>query len=308
VNKGGGSLWPVFVRKVFRMVNPGGYVTFVHPPGWRKFFDPEERENQGSIWNFVRQNWTLLYLNIDDQPRFKESAGVSVVTDYYLFKAEKTDAETEYFYRFNGLSGTGKTNLAKYSFIPHLLGDLTMSILKKIFDARGEPVRIVYNQSFKPPKDEVPEGQGTKHYHYTDASGNRVYVYKKYGEYLPEYITQSKVMLTYSNSTEPWKLNAFYTEEELGGTNKSMYMLADSPAQGEKLVKFFNSEPITFLLRITQYGAAPFFGNEFRMLNQLEIPAGELKLTKEETEFMNTVLGIKKAKKQTTRRNKKTDS
>jgi hypothetical protein len=35
-------------------------------------------------------------------------------------------------------------------FIPNMLNDETMGILKKLFDAKGEPIHIVYNQVFKP--------------------------------------------------------------------------------------------------------------------------------------------------------------
>ena len=59
----------------------------------------------------------------------------------------------------------------------------------------------------------------------------------------------------------------------MGTTNNSMYMLTTSQSQGEKLVKFFNSDIITFLMKITQYSASPNHKNEFKILNQLKMPS-----------------------------------
>jgi len=287
VNKGGGTLWPKFVWKAFRMVKEGGYITFVHPLGWRKFYSPTDRKNQGSIWTHIRNNYSLVYINLDDRPRFKKAGNVGVLTDYYVIKADKSEPNTEYSVHFNGQEETGRANLLRLSFLPHLLGEMTLNILKKLFSATGMPISIVYNQSFKPKKTDML-ASGVPHFHYIAKDGSRKHAYKAYTE-TPMYISHPKVLMTYSNARSPWNLNAFYSEEPMGGTNKSMYMLVESPEQANKVVSFLNSVPVAFLLRITQYGAKPYGGNEFRMLNQLRIPDSN-PFTEEEMEFMKNIL------------------
>ena len=73
-------------------------------------------------------------------------------------------------------------------------------------------------------------------------------------------------------------------------------MLTKSKAQGEKLVKFFNSDILTFLMKITQYSASPNHKNEFKILNQLEVPDSlDYGLTAKEEELIKKIVAIKPA-------------
>jgi hypothetical protein len=173
-----------------------------------------------------------------------------------------------------------------------MLNDETMSILKKLFDAKGEPIHIIYNQVFKPSASDIGN-QGTPHYHFTSRTGDKQ-IYKKKYDSLPEYITKEKVIMTFNGGYEKGKLFAFYSDEQMGTTNNSMYMLTKSKAQGDKLVNFFNSDIITFLMKITQYSASPNHKNEFKILNQLEVPDSlDYGLTPKEEAIIKKVLGAK---------------
>ena len=72
-------------------------------------------------------------------------------------------------------------------------------------------------------------------------------------------------------------------------------MLTKSKSHGEKLVKFFNSDIITFLMKATQYSASPNHKNEFKILNQLKMPDSleDYKLNEQEKELIKKVVGIK---------------
>ena len=285
--KGGGTLWPLFVKKAFELVEDDGYICFVHPPGWRKFYDSEDRDNQGKLWYIIRENgWNLDYVNVSDQPPKHFP-----IVDYYVIHAKRTNKPTKYDSKFMGITGTGETIL-DYPFIPNMLNDETMGILKKLFDAKGEPIHIVYNQAFKPSVSDKGN-PGIPHYHFTSKTGEKQ-IYKKDYESVPEYITQEKVILTAKAGYEKGKLFAFYSNEKLGTTNNSMYMLTKSKSQGDKLVKFFNSDIITFLMKITQYSAPPNHINEFKILNQLEVPDSlDYGLTEKEEELIKKIVGAK---------------
>ena len=282
--KGGGTLWPLFVKKAFELVEDDGYICFVHPPGWRKFYDSEDRDNQGKIWYIIRENgWNLDYVNVSDQPPKHFP-----IVDYYVIHAKKTNKPTKYDSKFMGITDSGETIL-DYPFIPNMLNDETMGILKKLFDAKGEPIHIIRNQSFQPSK--ADEGKsGTPHYHFTDKGGKK-HIYNKQYATIPEYINKDKVLLTFSNGYEKGKLFAFYSNEKYGTTGSTMYMLTTSKAQGDKLVKFFNSDIVTFLMKITQYSASPNHKNEFKILNQLEVPDSlDYGLTAKEEELIKVIV------------------
>jgi hypothetical protein len=100
--------------------------------------------------------------------------------------------------------------------------------------------------------------------------------------------------MTFNGGYEKGRLFAFYSNEKIGTTNNSMYMLTKSKAQGDKLVRFFNSDIITFLMKITQYSASPNHKNEFKILNQLEVPDSlDYDLTAKEEELIKKVVDAK---------------
>jgi hypothetical protein len=285
--KGGGTLWPKFVNKAFELLNIDGYICFVHPPGWRKFYDTNDRDNQGKIWYKIRENgWNLDYLNVSDQPPKHFP-----IVDYYIIHAKNTNKPTKYDSEFMKITSSGETIL-DYPFIPNMLNEETMGILKKLFEARGEPIHIIRNQSFQATvKDEGKSG--IPHYHFTTRTGEKK-IYRKEYDSVPDYINKDKILLTFSNGYEKGRLFAFFSGEKMGTTANSMYMLTTSKAQGDKLVKFFNSDLITFLMKITQYSAPPNHKNEFKILNQLEVPDSlDYGLTPKEEELIKKIVGTK---------------
>jgi hypothetical protein len=287
VTKGGGALWPYFVRKAFELVKENGYICFVHPPGWRKFYDTEDRDNQGTLWYTVREKkWNLDYINVSDLPPKHFP-----IVDYYIIHAANTNKPTQYNSSFMGITDFGESTL-DYPFIPNMLNNEVMGILKKLFKAKGEPIYIIRNQSFQPSK--ADEGKsGTPHYHFTDKSGEK-HIYNKQYTTIPEYINKDKVLLTFSNGYEKGRLLAFYSNGNYGTTGSTMYMLTESKAHGDKLVRFFNSDIITFLMKITQYSASPNHKNEFKILNQLEVPDSlDYDLTAKEEELIKKVVDAK---------------
>jgi hypothetical protein len=68
-------------------------------------------------------------------------------------------------------------------------------------------------------------------------------------------------------------------------------MIVDSKKEGDKLVNFFNSDIITFLMKITQYSASPNHINEFKILNQLKVPDTlDYQLTKQEQDMIDKII------------------
>jgi hypothetical protein len=283
----GTGFWARFVRLAFDLVAPNGYITFVHPPGWRKFYDPEEKENQGKILYDIREKgWNIDYINVSDQPPKHFP-----VVDYYVIHAKKSEALTKYDSIFMGIVSKGEANL-DYPFIPNIIDKDVLNIINKLFKAEGTSIDIIRGSNFEPGKKDIGK-PGIPHYHFTNRTGDKVFYNKEYDS-VPEYINKEKVLMTFSGGYEKGRLFAFYSDEKIGVTRTAMYMLTKSKAQGEKLVKFFNSDIITFLMKITQYSAPPNHKNEFKILNQLKMPDSlDYGLTAKENELIKRVVGAK---------------
>jgi superfamily II DNA or RNA helicase len=286
VVKGGGALWPKFVKRSFELINPSGFIVLVHPPGWRKFNDPEERENQGTLWRTIRDNkWSLRYINVSDEPRF---VSTKVITDYYVIQASPSDAMTQFTSKFGPMRNEGMVDTT-LQFIPNMINPETVQIIKKLFALTGTPIHIIRNQSFQPTEADK-RAPGIPHYRYTTAKGEKAIYFKEYAV-VPAYINKPKVLMTYSSVTKG-QLFAFYSEEQMGTADNSMYMSTSSPEEGARLVEFFNSDVITFLMKITQYSEPPNNKNEFKILNQIKLPASmdEIKLTPEESDLVQRIV------------------
>ena len=280
------AFWPKFVDFAFEYIKDGGYISFIHPQGWRKYYNPRERETQGRIWYIIREKgWHLDYVNISDTPpkHFPE-------VDYYVIHAASSTAKTEYDSLFKGRKDSGKVKL-ELNFIPNMLNDDVISILNKLLSVDGLPIQILYHRSFTPSKLDKGTTEGISHYHYTTKSGEKI-IYKKLLTHTPEDINKNKVIMTYNGGYEKGRLFAFYSDTPMGTTNNSMYMLTTSKAQGEALVRFFNSDVITFLLKITQYSASPNHKNEFKILNNLKMPPSldDYRFTEREQDLIRSVV------------------
>jgi hypothetical protein len=282
----GTGFWANFVKKAFELLDIDGYICFIHPPGWRKFYDAEEKENQGKLWYTIRKReWNLDYVNVSDQPP-KHFPNV----DYYVIHAKHTNKPTTYVSTFMGRTDSGETEI-DYPFIPNMINDETMSILNKLFGAKGVPIHIIRGSNFEPSKRDLGK-PGIPHYHFTDRTGKQIFYNKEYDS-IPEYINKPKIIMTFSGGYEKGRLFPFYSDEHIGVTRTAMYMLTKSKEEGGRLVNFFNSDIITFLMKITQYSAPPNHKNEFKILNLLQMPEsmGEYHLTAAEKALIARVVG-----------------
>jgi hypothetical protein len=204
----------------------------------------------------------------------------------------------------------------KIIIIPNLITEETISIIRKLFAADGTPLKIVYNQSFKPTADDK-NPVGVPHYHFTNRTGEQMIYYKQYTE-TPDYIDKPKVFMTMKAGYERGRLFAFYKETPMGTTNNSMYMLVGSSEEGTKISTFLNSDIVSFLMKVTQYSEPPNYINEYKILNQLNVPesmdlsAGELDIIKKivnpKEEGVVATPRKRGKSRNTTRRSSKTDS
>ena len=292
VGKGGGVFWKDFVFASLKIINKNGYITFVHPIGWRK--PVGERASAGDVWEEYKKG-NLVYLNINDE-KIKNFP----VVDYYVWQNSKSHNNTKYFCKFQGKEYDGVKNLYGLRFIPNLLNDTVISILTKIIKKSDKNTfNIVYDQSFKPKKDDTTK-EGLPHtFFYLPDKEQYTYVYKNYDEE-PQYIKGKKIIMTYNSGKEKAKLYPAFFKTKVGSARNTMYQIVLSDQEGKSYVNFFSSTTINFILKITQYSEPPNYKNEYKILNMIEKPVVHIKtdndvydffkLTKSEIEFIENVI------------------
>jgi hypothetical protein len=294
VGKGGGVFWKYFVDKSLKIVKNDGYILMIHPTGWRK--PVSMRASAGDIWN-VFKKYNLLFLKITDEkiPNFPK-------VDYYVLKKSTTQQNTKVINQFEkNPSMTSVLNLYNLPFIPHLISNEVISIINKVLNKNrgGEKFDIKYDQTIKPKKG-IRNISGIPHAHYFDINT------KKYQEvfdkYKPDYVSISKIIMTYKSGKTSANLYAKYFSKGIGTTNNTMYQLITKKDNINSLITFLNSKLILFILKITQYSSPPHQINEYNILNMFAKPNDAkintdediynyYKLTINERNLINKIIG-----------------
>lgn len=265
VGKGGGVLWKEFVFKSFKLLNDKGFLVFVHPTGWRK--PPGERASAGDVWvEFKKHN--LIFLKISDK---KITNFPSV--DYYVIQKNSPQKETYLINEFENNKFEGKIYLYDLYFIPHFINNEVKTILNKVFSKSGEKFTIIYNQSFKPTKEDMKHKGTPNTYYYNPSIDDYLIVYKKYNnDQIPEYIDKHKIIMTYTNGKKKGLLYPKYYNKPMGSTRNTMYQEIKKNDNVSSYITLLNSELINFILKITQYSEPPNYKNEFKILNMIAKP------------------------------------
>ena len=265
--KGGGVIWKDFVFDSVKKLKEGGYLTFVHPTGWRKLAG--ERASAGDVWQQFK-TLNLVFVKISDK-KIKHFPTV----DYYVLQNTSRQHDTHVISEFENKSFDGKLNLYNKDFIPHFINKEVWSILDKVFKKEGEKFDIVRSQSFKPTKEDMHK-KGTHHAYYYDPSDKDYLIVNR--EYksgsMPAYIDQRKIVMTFSKGKTQGVLYPKYYSTPMGTTGNTMYQLIGPDDNVENIMMLLNSELINFILKITQYSEPPNYINEFKILNQISKPNG----------------------------------
>jgi len=269
VAKGGSVFWKKFVFSSIDVLNTDGYLTLVHPKGWRKPIG--KWASAGDVFEKFKQG-NLIYLNLNDE-KIKSFPTV----DYYVWKKSNDYVSTEYYCKYEKEVFKGNAHLQDLPFIPNLLNETVINIFIKLFKVEKQTkFNIVNNQSFKPRKCDIIKdpGTGIPHaFYYVPDDNKYIEAFKMYDN-IPEYISKKKVIITNKAGKKKALLYPMYDDGMMGTSRNTMYQIVENIQEGKSLIKYFNSQLIRFLLKITQYSEPPNYANEIKILNLLDKPNG----------------------------------
>ena len=302
-------------------------MNLIHPLGWRK--PKGEHASAGDVFDRFKHN-QIIFVKISDV-KIPHFPGVDFYVvqkdkkkdDQYLSEnpnEEQSSCKTHVINEFNGIKYDGDLELCNMDFIPNLVNDDVISIIKKLTKKKGDKFNIIYNQSFKPNKDDTETQKGTSHaFYYVPDDNLYKEAFKEYDKDLPEYISNNKIVLTANAGKQKGYLYPKYYKTPIGTTNNTMYQLIEKNDEVGSMMMAFSSELINFILKITQYSESPNHKNEFKILNMITKPTDTtLKtdddvykyygITAKEVELIQSVLKIQtKEPKQTRNKKPKTD-
>jgi len=288
--RGGLPFWTKFVTASLDILAPGGYICFVHPNGWRKTV--KGRESSGDVWSRYRRNGHLVYLNMDNNERYKKQ-GFPIV-DFYLWKQGNQCAgrcETVVDATLCNLHYKGELSLAQLPFIPNFVSPSVISIIQKLEKVPKEDrLNVIHKQTFRASGKDTRKNKPANH-NKTRSKGKRLkgnipyaFVFdhktKKYTMAYRSYVGSEggkvdsdascpKVVMTFKGPKENGRLYPVFYEKPTATTDNTMYQCVYNKAQGERLIKYLESELVVALMRITQFTDRPNHRNDHYILNML---------------------------------------
>jgi hypothetical protein len=114
-------IWDKFVLKSFELLKEDGYLSLIHPAGWRNI---EGRYK--NIQNLIK-NKNLLYLKMYSESAALDIFGVNIVLDYYVLQNRLDNNSETTIITHDG--NTVKKNLSELEFIPNKNIDELFSLI-----------------------------------------------------------------------------------------------------------------------------------------------------------------------------------
>lgn len=138
VKSNGNAIWFKFVDKLIKILNVGGYMSLIHPNGWRKC------SSDGCKYTFLYEKLTkdmqMLYLEIHNSYDARNIFNNSIRYDWYVVHNKKK-------YKYTIINDENRVlnsiDLAQWKFIPNHSYKLVSEILK----CPGDKINILYDRS-----------------------------------------------------------------------------------------------------------------------------------------------------------------
>jgi hypothetical protein len=282
----GNNIWANFVMKSFSLLNDKGYLSFIHPPGWKK---PTEEDfklekfasgnyagqiRQGQVWQVLKDSGAFKFIYTNDQ----KSRGVGEdyikhfpAVDYYVYQkgGNKSGCDTKNV--FLGTIEDPKSVRLNYNlkYLPNLITKQTQDILHKITSKEGYKPQFQANRQLTYNKNLFSKIMKYKYFYETKKGGIPVYAYS---DIEIDNINENKVVLNFFGGIDGYYVQYLSKTDKIGSAHHSMYSKVESDKEGKDLSDFFKSDIVKFIFLITQYASGMRTMNEPLVANSITIP------------------------------------
>jgi hypothetical protein len=279
----GNNIWANFVMKSFHILNENGFLSLVHPPGWKKPTDELFRLErfvggnytgqirQGQVWQVLKDSGVFNFIYTNDQ-RSKTLAREYLehfpAVDYYVYhkSGKSLQCDTKNIFLGENLSATNVRLNYNLTYLPNLITPQTQDILHKITSKEGD--KLHFKTGFDPRGFHSKEPGPIKYMYQANKSGP-VYQYYKENN---DNVNISKIVINYGGGIDGFYCSYIDKDDTIGVLHMTMYDTVSSSKEGKRLVNFFNSDIVKFIFLITQYSIPPNTKNEPLVANSITIP------------------------------------
>mgnify|MGYP006089745853 CR=1 FL=1 len=288
--KGGSKqpIWHKFIEKSVTLLNKKGYINFIHPVGWRKYYDINDNDNIGHVLYNYNQSGSIISLKMNNI-KYGESWPI---VDYYLYQKD-VNKSSKIVSVFNDTTYNSNLDLHNLNFIPSIYNNDILNIINKLFKKNNnDKLNIKYHGWMQPNKSMLNKTKKKNDIEYAFYYDNKLNKYhliyentiskikknksiknkKTRIERLNDSTKSSKIIMTFHGSKKIGHLHAGVFKGPIGTTTYTMYLNENKKYNNNMFVNFLNSKVIVFLLKLTQYSPPPRNKNEWKILNNIYIP------------------------------------
>ena len=251
----GNAIWYKFVDKLLTPLQYKGYLSLIHPPGWRK---PSTKGCKYThLYIELTQKRQMHYLQIYNTKDGKDIFDCGTRFDIYLVENIKPYKNTIILDEKNH---THKINLSKWPFIPNHSFKLMSNLLK----CQGEQVLILHDNKCDARRNYISKTKSDL-YKYTliHSITKKLVNYRYMSRNDLGYIGISKVIWSKSNFFN----NIIDYEGKYGMTEFSIAIKINNKEQGKLISKCFKLNKFAKFMDSIKYGNYDY---EFRVFNYLK--------------------------------------
>ena len=135
----GNTIWQKFVLMSFKLIKLNGYITLIHPSGWRKPMSEKGKSN--NLFDLMTSKYNMIYLEMHDSKDGMKTFNCGTKYDWYVINIKNTiNNITEII---DEKKNKHLLNLKNYSFLPNS----NIELFNKIYCKNPDITNILYSRS-----------------------------------------------------------------------------------------------------------------------------------------------------------------
>jgi hypothetical protein len=135
----GNTIWQKFVLMSFKLIKLNGYITLIHPSGWRKPISEKGKSN--NLFDLMTSKNNMIYLEMHDSKDGMKTFNCGTKYDWYVINIKNNiNNNTEVI---DEKKSKHLLNLKNYSFLPNS----NIELFNKIYCKNPDITNILYSRS-----------------------------------------------------------------------------------------------------------------------------------------------------------------
>ena len=279
--KGGKSIWDEFVKYSLKNLKEKGLLLYVHPALWRK---PENKMRD------IMFNKQIHYLSIHNDSEGLKNFGATTRYDYYLMENIKPYKKSSVYFEDKKTYWININN--DLPFIPNFGWSVFSKIIDKLDD---NGINLIGDSDCHTMRNYVSKTQSEDYtYKLLNSISNTKGKTYCYSSRPHKCQTNKKVIFSNGRYIVP-----FYDNGKLGVTQGGLYILVNTDENGNKMVKYLNTNIIKLVVKATKwsnfettkqiFNYIPNIINEIENINDKNIYE-YFEITKEEIKMIESLI------------------